>query len=61
MNEQRDQLGGHCAGDSDFDLHLVVGMGGFGGCYKERAAELNDRSDVGGRKRSVTVGILMLV
>ena len=48
-------------GDSDFDLYLVVGMGGFGGCYQEWAIGLNDRSDVGGRKRSVTVDILMLV
>lgn len=36
-------------------------MDGFGCCYKEQVIGLDDRSDIGGRKRSVTVDILMLV
>lgn len=36
-------------------------MDGFGCYYKEQVIELDDSSDAGGRKRSVTVDILMLV
>lgn len=36
-------------------------MSGFECCYKERVTGLSDRSDVGGKKRCVTVDTVMLV
>lgn len=36
-------------------------MDGFGCCYKEQVIELDDKSDIGGRKRSVASDILMVI